>query len=134
MTPVFADTSYFIALLSPTDEAFDLALEFSSLVDRFVTSEWVLLELADGLADTSSRKQFSVLRAGLLSNALVEVVPLEMVLHQRAVTLYEARPDKEWSLTDCVSFIIMAERTMTEALTTDHHFEQAGFVALLKDD
>jgi predicted nucleic acid-binding protein len=46
--------------------------------------------------------------------------------------LYRGRPDKEWSLTDCISFVVMGERSLTEALTSDHHFEQAGFTALLK--
>ena len=48
------------------------------------------------------------------------------------VRLYVARPDKDWSLTDCISFVVMRERGITEALTGDRHFEQAGFVALLK--
>jgi predicted nucleic acid-binding protein len=46
--------------------------------------------------------------------------------------LYHLRPDKQWSLTDCISFLVMSEEGITEALTADHHFEQAGFVALLK--
>jgi hypothetical protein len=50
----------------------------------------------------------------------------------RGLALYAARPDKEWSLTDCVSFLVMQDHGVTEALTADHHFEQAGFVALLK--
>jgi predicted nucleic acid-binding protein len=55
-----------------------------------------------------------------------------MALHLKAIELYSQRPDKEWSLTDCVSFITMQEHGLAEALTGDHHFEQAGFVALLK--
>lgn len=46
--------------------------------------------------------------------------------------LYDARPDKSWSLTDCISFVVMAERDLTEPLTGDHHFDQAGFTALFK--
>jgi len=132
MTPVFADTSYFIALLSPTDALHADALELSELVDRFVTTEWVLLELADGICDTQDRLRFQATRDGLLTNPMVEVISLDMDLHRRAIELYVARPDKEWSLTDCVSFVVMTDRKLTEALTTDHHFEQAGFKALLK--
>lgn len=55
-----------------------------------------------------------------------------MELHNRSIKLYASRPDKQWSLTDCISFEVMRREGITEALTGDHHFEQAGFVALLK--
>jgi predicted nucleic acid-binding protein len=60
------------------------------------------------------------------------MVPASQELLDRGVTLYRQRPDKDWSLTDCISFVVMRERGITEALTADHHFEQAGFVALLR--
>lgn len=132
MTPVFADTAYFIGLINPSDSVHTLAIEFSKLIDRMVTTEWVLLEFADGICDSINRKHLNGIRAALISNPLVELIPLEMQLHQRAIDLYTSRPDKEWSLTDCVSFVVMTDRKLTEALTTDHHFEQAGFKALLK--
>ena len=52
-------------------------------------------------------------------------------LFERGLALYNARPDKEWSLTDCISFVVMADEGLTDALTGDRHFEQAGFTALL---
>jgi hypothetical protein len=61
------------------------------------------------------------------------VVPASSELFDRGMSLYLARPDKKWSLTDCISFVVMEDRKVTEALTADHHFEQAGFVALLKE-
>jgi predicted nucleic acid-binding protein len=131
MMPVFADTFYFIALLSPDDQAHDRAVEYAGLVDRIVTTEWVLVELADGLCNTANRDRFHVVRTGLFANPLAEVVPLEMGLYQRAIGLYVQMADKDWSLTDCVSFLVMRDRGLTEALTADRHFEQAGFVALL---
>jgi uncharacterized protein len=134
MKPVFADTSYFIALLSPTDAAYEQAVEYAQLIDRFVTTEWTLLELADGLSDSNDRPRFLTIRNSLLANPMVEVVPLDMELHLRAIELYNSRSDKEWSLTDCVSFVVMGDHKMTEALTTDRHFEQAGFQSLLKVD
>jgi len=62
----------------------------------------------------------------------VEIVGDEGELYERGLRLYEERPDKEWSLTDCISFVVMQRKRIKEALTGDHHFEQAGFVALLK--
>jgi predicted nucleic acid-binding protein len=53
-------------------------------------------------------------------------------LFRTGVAFYSRRPDKDWSLTDCISFVVMRDRGITEALTGDHHFEQAGFKALLK--
>jgi predicted nucleic acid-binding protein len=69
---------------------------------------------------------------GLLDDPQTTVVPAGRTLLERAFELYAERPDKDWSLTDCVSFVVMAERGITDALTADHHFEQAGFTALLK--
>lgn len=133
MTPVFADTFYFIALLSPDDAAHQRAVEYSRLIEKSVTTEWVLLELADGLANTDNRHLFQETRDALLTDpSPAEVIPLDMTLHQRAIDLYTRRADKDWSLTDCVSFLVMQDRGLTEALTADRHFEQAGFVALLK--
>jgi uncharacterized protein len=75
---------------------------------------------------------FSRTRQELLADENVEVVPLEMELYQEGVKLYASRSDKEWSLTDCISFVIMERLGLAEALTADHHFQQAGFVRLLK--
>jgi predicted nucleic acid-binding protein len=92
----------------------------------------VLPELADGLASSHSRSIFPQTRQELLSDGDVKVVPLEMQLYEEGIHLYASRPDKEWSLTDCTSFVVMQREGIAEALTGDHHFEQAGFVALLK--
>ena len=70
--------------------------------------------------------------ADLLDNPLVEVLWVDEILHRAALTLLQARPDKAYSLCDTVSFILMQHRGITEALTTDHHFEQEGFVRLLE--
>lgn len=68
----------------------------------------------------------------LRSEPLITIAPLDMETFDAGVELYRARPDKDWSLTDCISFVVMRERGITEALTGDRHFEQAGFKALLK--
>lgn len=61
----------------------------------------------------------------------MKVIPVDNVLFRRAVEFYQAHEDKEWGLTDCISFIVMQEHGLTEALTTDKHFQQSGFRALL---
>jgi predicted nucleic acid-binding protein len=132
MKPLFADTFYFIALLSPDDVAHERAVDYSRLIEQSVTTEWVLLELADGLAGTRNRHLFKETRDALLDDPPAEVVPFDTALHERAIELYVKMADKDWSLTDCVSFLVMQDRRLTEALTADRHFEQAGFVALLK--
>jgi len=62
----------------------------------------------------------------------IHVVSVDTALLNRAVQLYDARSDKAWGLTDCISFVVMPRHGITDALTVDHHFEQAGFRALLK--
>jgi predicted nucleic acid-binding protein len=129
---VFADTFYFLALLNKSDEAHAKARERSASIDKLITTDWVLTELADGLASSRHRNMFVQTRQELLADADVQVVPLDMQIYGEGIELYAKRPDKEWSLTDCISFVVMRREAITEALTGDHHFAQAGFVALLK--
>ena len=127
----FADTFYFLTLLNPKDSAHTAALAHSSGVAGIVTTEWVLTEVADALALRNMRQSFidlhQILRAGLD----VQIVPASAELFARGVELYAARPGKDWSLTDCLSFVVIADCGITDAPTGDHHFEPAGFRALL---
>ncbi|HWG44580.1 MAG TPA: PIN domain-containing protein [Gemmataceae bacterium] len=132
MKKVFADTFYFLALLNKHDAGHGKAVEYASRVEQLVTTEWVLTELANGLARSRRRDMFPRTRQELLDDADVSVVSLDMKLHEEGIKLFVSRSDKEWSLTDCISFVVMQRKGITEALTGDHHFEQAGFVALLK--
>jgi predicted nucleic acid-binding protein len=133
MTTVFADTFYFFALVSDKDEAHEKAIDWSrKFKGKLVTTEWVMIELADGLASSQQRSLFPRLRRELLTNPQYQLISLEPLLYEQGLQLYEERQDKEWSLTDCISFAVMNRDGLTDALTGDHHFEQAGFVALLK--
>lgn len=132
MSWVYADTFYFLALLNQTDAAHHKAIEYSKRIDKLVTSEWILTEVADGLAVSRHRHVLAQLRQELLADSDVRVVPLDMQTHQAGIDLFVSRPDKEWLLTDCISFVIMERDGIREALTGDRHFEQAGFTALLK--
>ncbi len=134
MKTVFADSFYFFALVNPNDPAHAQASAFTqNFIGRTVTTGWVLTEVADGWAKPSHRRAvFVQLLADLRANPNTCIVPLSDQLLQEGVDLYDQRPDKEWSLTDCLSFVVMSRERIAEALTGDHHFEQAGFISLLK--
>ena len=93
----------------------------------------MLTEVADGLSAPRFRAAFGRLLDLIRSEDHLIVVPAEQELFEKGVALYLNRPDKEWSLTDCISFAVMREQGITEALTGDHHFEQAGFIALMRE-
>jgi predicted nucleic acid-binding protein len=132
MKVVFADTFYFVALLNPRDQHHTRAVEASrTLNDRLVTTHWVLVELADAFSSIPLRTHAAAFVVGLTANPAVEVVADPLVWYRAGLALYGNRSDKEWSLTDCISFAIMESRGIREALTGDHHFAQAGFVAIL---
>lgn len=133
MNRVFADTFYFFAVLNPNDAAHSRALAYAKRHDEaMVTTAWVLTELADGLASTEERHVFAQLIARLRASAETEIIPPSEELMARGIELYDSRSDKKWSLTDCISFVVMKDWGIREALTGDHHFEQAGFVALFR--
>lgn len=132
MSTAFADTYYYLALLNPADEDHDRAVALSREYRAGqLTTAWVLTEVADALASPPQRERFPVFLAQLRESPCVTIVPPSLNLFDRAVQLYATRPDKAWSLTDCVSFSVMRERGIRDALTADHHFEQAGFRSLL---
>jgi predicted nucleic acid-binding protein len=130
----FADTFFFFALANPSDPAHEKARRFAVRETvPLVTTAWVLTELADGLSSPANRGAFLRLFRSLQGNSAVEIVPPDLDLFDRGIELFARRPDKGWSLTDCISFVVMADRGLDEALTGDHHFEQAGFHALLRN-
>jgi len=134
MKPVFADTFYFLALINQRDAAHAVAMQARSLSRSrpLVTSHFVLLETADFLCDPPNRSIFGAIVDSLRHMTNCEVVVVNQATLEAAIDLDRSRPDKSWSLTDCTSFPIMKQRGLTQALTGDHHFEQAGFEALLK--
>jgi hypothetical protein len=134
---VFLDTAYAIALSSPADQfharALALAEQLEALGTRLVTTHAVLLEIGNALSKQRYRQTALQLLDALEADPAVDIVPMSEPFYARAMQLYRARPDKEWGLTDCVSFLVMQDRGLTEALTTDEHFQQAGFRALLRE-
>ena len=98
------------------------------LTQNYVLAELVALSLARGLPRS---KTLAFVKA-LLGHPQVKVVWVDAELNEEAIRLLESRPDKNYSLCDAVSFVLMKQRGLREALTTDHHFEQEGLIRLLK--
>jgi hypothetical protein len=132
MSRLFIDTAYLLALFNQQDEWHDRALAWAGTIQgRLWTTDYILLELADALAARARAQAIAVL------NELQQAKKLTLIrqsrrLFDRGLELYRQRRDKEWSLTDCISFVVMTDKRLQDALTSDHHFEQAGFRALLR--
>jgi predicted nucleic acid-binding protein len=131
MTPLFADTSLYVAALNPRDGLHDRAKAAAATRGRIVTTDFVLAEVANFFCKSGQRPLFVALAINLREAEDVEIVPATREWWDRGFDLFTARPDKEWSLVDCISFAVMTEYKLTDALTADHHFAQAGFVPLL---
>ncbi|MGA3171695.1 MAG: PIN domain-containing protein [Chthoniobacteraceae bacterium] len=134
MKPVFADTAFFLALINPRDRYHQSATRLNSRLNApLVTTAWVLLEFANAISASHARKSFERILVRLRSESDAKIIAPEPDLFDRGCDLYISRPDKDWSLTDCISFIVMEGEGLTDALTADRHFEQAGFKILLQD-
>jgi predicted nucleic acid-binding protein len=133
MRAVFADTFYFLALLDSREAFHRRASQFSSDFEvQIVTTEWVLAEFGNAYCDPRDRADFVNLYRILIVHPRIKIIPAQTGLFQSGIEFFAKRADKEWSLVDCISFLIMQREGITEALTGDHHFEQAGFAALLR--
>jgi uncharacterized protein len=129
---VFADSAYRIALVVKQDQHHAEAQRWSLLITgRMITTTAVLLETANALARPSWRSAAISLLEHLQIRQDVTIVPLTPDHWRRGWELYRSRGDKSWSLTDCISFVVMQDSGLSGALTSDEHFRQAGFRALL---
>jgi predicted nucleic acid-binding protein len=133
---VFADTFYWAALTSINDPAHLRAIEISRLLepDAIVTTEEVLSEYLTFFAGArpSVRQRTGRIVAELIDNFEVRVIPQSRETFLSGLSLYRARPDKGYSLADCISMETTRREGLTEVLTNDHHFEQEGFRALFR--
>jgi uncharacterized protein len=131
----FVDTLFVVALINPRDQyhakATALAAQYENT--RLLTTDTVLLEIGNGLARNYKQEAVEVID-DFLGSEEVEIIRLNLQLFERAFDLYKRYKDKSWGLIDCLSFIVMTDAGITEALTFDQHFEQAGFKALMSED
>jgi predicted nucleic acid-binding protein len=138
MSELFADTSGWGSLFDPTQPFHTLAANIYRTARlqgrKVVTTNYILAELVALLTSPLriARPRVVALLDGLKLSPFVEVVHMDLALDREAWNLLRSRLDKEWSLVDCASLVLMKQRSIVEALTADHHFEQAGFVRLLK--
>ncbi|MCK6484111.1 MAG: type II toxin-antitoxin system VapC family toxin [Phycisphaerae bacterium] len=133
MNPCFGDTSYFLAMLIPSDVNHAAAMRWARVNRRpIISTEYVVVEVGNFLSPPRTRRLLVRFMDTLRSSHRFSLIPASSDLLERGIRLYEDRSDKSWSLTDCISFVVMRERDISEALTGDRHFEQAGFRALLK--
>lgn len=132
---IFLDTNGWVALLNNEDALHATAAEawcrLGHLGYHVVSTDWIVAETGNTLARTVVRRRFPQGVQRLLRLPKARLVFVTPVLMERALQLYADRPDKTWGLVDCASFIVMRDEGITEAFTTDKHFEQAGFERLL---
>ncbi len=134
--PYFAGTAFFIALLDRRDGLHARSIAWINHVQEpIATTEYVLCETLNSFSQSRLRQAAAAFMSSLRSDKhLFRVFAVDSKLFNRGCDLYRDRLDKEWSLTDCISFVLMQETNIRQALTHDHHFEQAGFRALLREN
>lgn len=134
---LFADTSYWVALSRAGDTHRQGAIDWQKRVLReaitLLTSEGVLWETLNSLSAAHHRGFAFRLYQQAHHSPRVNVIGFEPDLCDRALQLYAERSDKSWGVVDCFSFVVMKHFGIDQALTSDRHFEQAGFTALLRD-
>ncbi len=131
----FLDTAYVQALINARDQYHGAARTFLARVraaTAVLVTEAVLTEVGNVLA-RSQRMEAADFIKGCYTTSNIRVIPFDTALFQRALDLYQGRADKDWGLTDCISFVVMQDHALVDALTTDEHFRQAGFRALLSE-
>lgn len=137
MNKTFVDTAFAIAVSVPTDafhtKAVQLAAKLKADKTRLITTRGVMLEIGNALSKPRYRTDAAALLRSLEEDENVEIVPLSEELYARAFYLYRERLDKAWGMVDCLSFVVMQEQGITDALTTDEHFKQAGFRVLMRE-
>ena len=135
---LFLDTSYAIALSIVDDEFHGIAVKIADKIEAenisLITTQAILLEIGNSLSKKSLRQGAISLLESIQNDDSIIVVPLLPELYTNAFKLFRNRDDKEWGLVDCISFVVMEEYNVSDALTTDTHFKQAGFRALLREN
>jgi len=132
---IFVDTSFLLAVLNPRDSLHSRAQAWAeTITEPLLITEYVIWELVNGLSMPADRPKVHSAVQEIQTAPEWEWIPASPSLFEAGMRLHRERGDKEWSLTDCLSFLVMQQRHLHQALTYDHHFEQAGYEALLRRD
>lgn len=131
---ILVDTSFVLALLNTKDQHHEAAVAMENGVPevRLVVTRAVCMEIGNALTGPLFRARAGDLLASMEDDPRFVILPWDERVYSSALGLFRNRPDKNWSLTDCISFVVMRGRGITEALTADNHFRQAGFQPLLR--
>ena len=138
MAKIFADTAGWGNLVDPSQPYHELASQIYRSARQhghtFITTNYVLTELVALLTNPLQIHRTAIIHfiGGVKASPYVQVIHIDPTVDTQAWKLLTQRTDKAWSLVDCASFVVMQRESITEALTTDHHFEQAGFIRLLQ--
>lgn len=130
----FLDTAYILALLNARDHYHETARAFfprMRTAQEVWVTEAILIEVGNILARSNRAEAAAFIRT-CETTSNIRIVPVDTALFGRALALYEQRSDKTWGLTDCLSFVVMQDHGLSDALTADDHFRQAGFRVLLE--
>lgn len=129
----FCDTFALIAWVNVRDAAHPAVVDFFTRTQaRYLLTEWIVVKMLDALSRPRFRQSASSLTMQLRRDPQFEIVSYAPQVFRAGFDLYLNRPDKDWSLTDCISFAVMTQPGLTDALTADIHFEQAGFRAVFR--
>lgn len=132
MSESFADTSYFLALLNPDDRHHRSAVLISEDPHlKIVTTDLVVVEVGNFLSKSNTRHLFAFFLKNMLAQPRIRMISSSPELIRKACDLHVSRTDKSWSVTDGSSFVLMEEQKLSDVLTSDVHFRQAGFNSLL---
>jgi uncharacterized protein len=135
--PIFVDTAAWLALINKSDILHKKAKQIRDKLIRerrqFLLTDYIIVEIGNALSRIPFRKAAVQIISLIQSSRNIRVVEIDKEIFIEAWNLYEERLDKEWSFTDCTSFVVMNKMGLIDAFTSDHHFEQAGYNILLKD-
>jgi predicted nucleic acid-binding protein len=131
----FVDTAFILAVISEKDELHQKSRELVKIYGTlpWMTTDLVLYEVANSLAGNAKPQAQKIISEFLEADG-IEIVYASPALFRKGFALYCKYADKTWGLVDCVSFVVMRENGITDALTNDKHFQQAGFNALMRDN
>ena len=132
---ILIDANYLVALMQPRDQLHARAVAWSKRMQgELLVLEYALRECLNAMSRPIDRPKVHTVVQSLRSSPTMEIVVASEGLFERSLEFHRSRPDKSWSLTDCASFLVMEERNISQSLTHDRHFEEAGFEALLRRD